>query len=110
MAQAGQDGTMAEHNAYSEDEADPDQWSLSSNEELDPTHSAARQPDFYDPLLDDKDERWVDKHRQGRQSDAILSCPGCLTTVCLECQAHTQYEHQFRAVDLVNCRSAPVPV
>lgn len=66
--------------------------------------SAAQQPDFYDPELDEVDERWVDSRRQGRQSDAVLSCPGCLSTVCLECQAHVQYEHQFRAVDVINCR------
>lgn len=67
--------------------------------------TAAQQPDFYDPELDEADERWVDSRRQGRQSDAVLSCPGCLSTVCLECQAHVQYEHQFRAVDVINCRS-----
>ena len=65
----------------------------------------AERPEFYDPELDEEDERWVDKRRQGRQSDAILSCPGCLSTVCLDCQAHAQYEHQYRAVEVINCRS-----
>ena len=63
-----------------------------------------KHPDFYDPQLDDEDERWVDTHRQGRQSDAVLSCPGCLSTICLECQAHAQYEHQFRALDVITSR------
>ncbi len=30
----------------------------------------------YDPSLDEEDQEWVDRKRQGRRSDAILSCPG----------------------------------
>ncbi|KAK9843180.1 hypothetical protein WJX74_008178 [Apatococcus lobatus] len=77
------------------------------------TESAAQGPEFYDPELDEEDERWVDQCRQGRQSDAILSCPGCLATICLECQAHAQYEHQYRAIEVISCRVArdkPVPL
>ena len=42
--------------------------------------------------------------RQGRKSDAILSCPGCLTTVCIDCQQHAVFENQFRAMFTMNCR------
>ena len=76
-----------------------------SSEGLAAEESTAKRPEFYDPELDEEDERWVGKRRQGRQSDAILSCPGCLSTVCLDCQAHAQYEHQYRAVEVINCRS-----
>ncbi|KAA6427232.1 MAG: hypothetical protein FRX49_02989 [Trebouxia sp. A1-2] len=30
----------------------------------------------YDSEADDKDQAWAEKQRQGRHSDAILSCPG----------------------------------
>lgn len=64
-------------------------------------------PDFYDPTSDDADQSWVDRHRQGsRQSDAQLSCPGCFTTLCTDCQQHTQAQHRFRAIFVMNCRWA----
>lgn len=61
-------------------------------------------PDFYDPDIDDQDAEWVAKQRQGRKSDAILSCPACLTTLCIDCQQHTELECQFRAMFVMNCR------
>ncbi|KAL5993413.1 hypothetical protein ACLOJK_014338 [Asimina triloba] len=60
-------------------------------------------PEFYDPDLDDKDELWVHKKRKGCISDAILSCPACFTTLCLDCQRHEKYVTQFRAMFVVNC-------
>lgn len=51
-------------------------------------------PEFHDPDLDDKDELWIQKKRKGFSSDAVLSCPACFTTVCLECQ---RYVHLFVA-------------
>ncbi len=70
---------------------------------------------LYDPNMDDEDQKWVDSQRrqyqprgrgvrggagrgqvgQGRDkpaaqklpnSDAILNCPACMTTLCLDCQ------------------------
>ncbi|KAG7549965.1 E2F-associated phosphoprotein [Arabidopsis thaliana x Arabidopsis arenosa] len=61
-------------------------------------------PEFYDSDLDDKDELWMVKKRDGRTSDAVLSCPACFTTVCLECQRHEKYVTQYRAVFVVNCK------
>lgn len=61
-------------------------------------------PEFYDPEADDKDEKWVTKLRKGRNSDAILSCPLCFTTVCVDCQQHIENENQFRAMFVINCR------
>lgn len=47
------------------------------------------EPDaLYDDKLDDKDLEWVNKQRSGRKTDAILACPGCFTTVCIDCQQH----------------------
>lgn len=60
--------------------------------------------ELYDSEADDKDEQWMQQQRQGRQSDAILSCPGCLTTVCIDCQRHEFYTTQYRAMFVMNCR------
>ncbi|KAJ0462284.1 putative E2F-associated phosphoprotein [Helianthus annuus] len=61
-------------------------------------------PEFYDPKLDDKDQLWVQKKKKGQYSDAVLSCPACFTTLCLECQRHEKYVTQYRAVFVVNCK------
>lgn len=37
-----------------------------------------------------------------RTSDAILSCPRCFTTVCMDCQQHDRYANQFRAMFVMN--------
>ena len=37
-----------------------------------------------------------------RTSDAILSCPRCFTTVCMDCQQHETYANQFRAMFVMN--------
>lgn len=37
------------------------------------------------------------------RTDALLSCPGCFTTVCgVSAQQHTTYRHQFRALAAQN--------
>lgn len=68
--------------------------------------SLAKQPpdELYDDAADDKDEAWATKQRQGRQSAAILSCPCCLDTVCMDCQQHEVYHNQFRAMFVRNCK------
>ena len=37
-----------------------------------------------------------------RTSDAILSCPRCFNTVCMDCQQHERYANQFRAMFVMN--------
>jgi hypothetical protein len=37
-----------------------------------------------------------------RSSDAILSCPRCFTTVCMDCQEHERYAGQYRAMFVMN--------
>lgn len=59
-------------------------------------------PELYDPTADDADDRWAARQRRGRGSDAVLSCPACFTTICLDCQQHEAYPHQFRAVFAMN--------
>lgn len=60
--------------------------------------------DNYDPKADDADQAFIDKARGNRRSDALLSCPGCLTTVCVDCQAHAYKDGQFRAMFSINTR------
>ena len=57
-------------------------FAVSSDDEID----YSVEPEFYDPDLDDVDERWINRQRKGRTSDAVLSCPACFTTLCLDCQ------------------------
>ncbi|XP_026194805.1 E2F-associated phosphoprotein isoform X2 [Anabas testudineus] len=79
---------------------------------------------LYDPDEDDRDQAWVDAKRreynsrkrpaaalrsqrhqpQGLpSSDAILNCPACMTTLCLDCQRHEKYRTQYRAMFVMNC-------
>ncbi|EFJ44907.1 hypothetical protein VOLCADRAFT_64139 [Volvox carteri f. nagariensis] len=52
---------------------------------------------------DEEDAVWADQQREGRVSDAVLSCPGCFTTLCIDCQRHEKYHHQYRAMFVMNC-------
>ncbi|XP_067938825.1 E2F-associated phosphoprotein-like [Watersipora subatra] len=88
-------------------------------------HTKATENDelFYDSKMDDDDERWVKKQREvckgisagstddssisGKKSneaktDAVLNCPACMCTVCLDCQKHAVYDHQYRAMFTMN--------
>ncbi|XP_038162925.1 E2F-associated phosphoprotein isoform X1 [Cyprinodon tularosa] len=77
---------------------------------------------LYDPDADDRDQAWVDSRRyksrkqqdsasrsRPRQSkplpssDAVLNCPACMTTLCLDCQRHEKYRTQYRAMFVMNC-------
>eukprot|EP00457_Paulinella_chromatophora_P009624 gb/GEZN01009695.1/.p1 GENE.gb/GEZN01009695.1/~~gb/GEZN01009695.1/.p1 ORF type:complete len:177 (+),score=25.65 gb/GEZN01009695.1/:136-666(+) len=61
---------------------------------------------LYDPDQDEKDETWVATRRHGRNTDAVLTCPACFAIVCSECQRHSSYLTQFRAVFVENCSVA----
>ncbi|KAG5265587.1 hypothetical protein AALO_G00244130 [Alosa alosa] len=76
---------------------------------------------LYDPDEDDRDQAWADAKRRrysrcqatvGRNrmrsqalpsSDAVLNCPSCMTTLCLDCQRHEKYRTQYRAMFVMNC-------
>lgn len=77
---------------------------------------------FYDPEMDDEDEKWVNEQRrscifpnESKQekdggkvkplplSDAVLNCPACMTLLCLDCQRHEIYNTQYRAMFVKNC-------
>lgn len=75
-------------------------FALSDDDEID----YSVKPEFYDVEMDDKDETWVLCKRQGRKSDALLSCPVCFTTLCIDCQRHEIYVTQYRAMFVMNCK------
>ncbi|XP_070578229.1 E2F-associated phosphoprotein-like [Ptychodera flava] len=86
---------------------------------------------FYDPNIDEQNELWMNRQRdmyrsvsakggsavnstslQGNSgteqkaaanTDAVLNCPACMTLLCLDCQRHEVYVHQYRAMFVVNC-------
>ena len=73
----------------------------SESEEFDVPSDAAL---LYDPLSDDRDAQWVGKMRKGRSSDAILSCPCCFVTLCVDCQHHDSQQNRYRAMFVMNCK------
>ena len=40
---------------------------------------------------------------KGPETDAVLNCPCCFTTLCMDCQRHERYKNQYRAMFVVNC-------
>ncbi|NWR73197.1 EAPP protein, partial [Centropus unirufus] len=74
---------------------------------------------LYDPEEDNRDQEWVDSQRRRYRnqrrvlqqqkpsavpnSDAVLNCPACMTTLCLDCQRHESYKTQYRAMFVMNC-------
>lgn len=82
---------------------------------------------LYDPDMDDRDQEWTDRlrkkylHAKAKKgaakgstvpgsrsralpnSDAVLNCPACFVTLCLDCQKHETYRNQFRAMFVTNC-------
>jgi len=99
-----------------------DYFDTDSEEEVEDNDPAAKAQanldSFYDPRMDSKDEEWVEKQRKKYQpaqrksakpkplpnSDAVLSCPACFTTLCHDCQRHSTYKTQYRAMFTVNCK------
>ncbi|KAH3848180.1 hypothetical protein DPMN_090539 [Dreissena polymorpha] len=75
---------------------------------------------LYNPEEDDDNEKWMETQRRsylphpqpGRSrkqkplpnSDAILDCPACMTTLCLDCQRHDVYNNQYRAMFVSHCK------
>ncbi|XP_070043952.1 uncharacterized protein [Nicotiana tomentosiformis] len=89
-----------QHREEREESPSHSQQTVSDDDEID----YSVKPEFYDSELDDKDELWVQKKRGGRTSDAILNCPACFTTLCLDCQRHEKNVTQYRAMFVVNCK------
>ncbi|VDK83161.1 unnamed protein product [Litomosoides sigmodontis] len=83
--------------------------------------------EFYDSDEDDDNECWVRRHReqlkigrclsssseqdekakqkkdQDHETDAVLSCPACMSLLTRDCQRHEIYLNQYRAIFVENC-------
>jgi len=87
-----------------------------SEEKRNTSHPVLSNDDLlYDPDADTNDQKWVDMQRQRYQpntnkkqklpnSDAILDCPACMVTLCLDCQRHDTYKNQYRAMFVQHCK------
>ncbi|KAL8534896.1 hypothetical protein ACS0TY_010798 [Phlomoides rotata] len=73
---------MKENSGVEDSPSHNSQQTVSDDDEIDYTSK----PEFYDPKRDENDELWAQKQRRGLTSDAVLSCPACFTTLCLDCQ------------------------
>ncbi|KAN0055633.1 hypothetical protein ACTA71_011513 [Dictyostelium dimigraforme] len=61
---------------------------------------------YFDENEDDENEKWMkDNYKlSGKfKSDGRLSCPCCFTLLCIECQQHSTYSNQYRAIQVKNC-------
>jgi len=45
----------------------------------------------------------ADQPEPASTSDAVLNCPACFAVLCLDCQRHEVYRHQYRAMFVMNC-------
>ncbi|KAK9051142.1 hypothetical protein SSX86_027768 [Deinandra increscens subsp. villosa] len=104
MSKQKEDALVNESTGGEENENNQDQNAEEAVVSDDDVIDYSVKPEFYDPNLDDKDQLWVQKKKKGQYSDAVLSCPACFTTLCLECQRHEKYVTQYRAVFVVNCK------
>ncbi|NXU64934.1 EAPP protein, partial [Horornis vulcanius] len=105
----------------SEDEDKKDTQDVRKNRKHQQRRILSNDELLYDPEEDSRDQEWVDSQRRGyrnqrrapqqRQakpaavpnSDAVLNCPACMTTLCLDCQRHESYKTQYRAMFVMNC-------
>ncbi|ELK35051.1 E2F-associated phosphoprotein [Myotis davidii] len=102
-----------------ESESSEDEFEKEMEAELNSTIKTMEVKLLYDPEKDNRDQAWVDARRRGyhgfgiqrpRQqqqpvpnSDAVLNCPACMTTLCLDCQRHESYKTRYRAMFVMNC-------
>ncbi|KAL8619679.1 hypothetical protein ACOMHN_019734 [Nucella lapillus] len=110
------------------DSDDEDNFEGEGDKRIKKHHSKPSNDDLlYDPDMDEEDQRWIDQKRlrqhggskevpdprrkDGKRraapkpkSDAVLDCPACMTTLCLDCQRHDVYPNQFRAMFVMNCK------
>uniref|UniRef100_A0A8D0C3I5 E2F associated phosphoprotein n=1 Tax=Salvator merianae TaxID=96440 RepID=A0A8D0C3I5_SALMN len=126
----GQSGTHSTSNYYDDvyfdSDSDDEDKVVTPEARRKKKHQQRRIPTndelFYDPEKDKRDQEWVDKRRRGYHSarsaqpqaqqgqlpaipnsDAVLNCPACMTTLCLDCQRHESYKTQYRAMFVMNC-------
>lgn len=79
----------------------------STSKGLDPAAAADASDDHGGVRDNNSPSSSPDTHRRTRRqvqmykprtSDAVLSCPCCFNTVCMDCQKHNRYSNQYRAM------------
>jgi hypothetical protein len=93
-----------------------DEWDKDLKNDKDTKKKEVNDDLFYDPNMDDEDQKWVEDGRKddnrGRfkqkekplpNSDAVLNCPACFIVLCLDCQRHETFDTQYRAMFVRNC-------
>ena len=97
---ASSSSSSSSGDASSEDDSDDKERFASSSSDDDDderANTAEKEKElFYDSNLDDKDEKFI---RKRNNTDAILSCPACFSTVCTQCQQHLTFDLQYRAIE-----------
>ncbi|GJD06253.1 E2F-associated phosphoprotein [Galdieria sulphuraria] len=108
---------------------DEDSLTDTSDEDIESRFMSQHGDPLYDEHADSEDERWVkenlfhgglfrrqrggitdkrnlrDEEWKDLDDDEFqLSCPCCFTLLCVQCQQHEEYENQFRAIFVRNCR------
>ncbi|XP_053700386.1 E2F-associated phosphoprotein [Synchiropus splendidus] len=110
---------------YFDSDSDEEEAAASSSQQTGRRRIPTNDELLYDPDQDDRDQAWVDARRNryanrkrpstssscsrkrqtagSSSSDAVLNCPACMTTLCLDCQRHEKYRTQYRAMFVMNC-------
>ncbi|KAL2303732.1 hypothetical protein Nmel_009010 [Mimus melanotis] len=112
----------------SEDEDKIDRQDVRKNRKHQQRRILSNDELLYDPEEDSRDQEWVDSQRRGyrnqrrapqqRQakpaavpnSDAVLNCPACMTTLCLDCQSDgNRFLGNKSCMNGVTCIFSPSP-
>lgn len=89
------DRSSSSHSSRSREEGEKAEKEGNSEQAPAPVGEPSNDDLFYDPNIDDDNERWVQSHRASYQqgeggplpkSDAVLNCPACMGLLCLDCQ------------------------
>lgn len=117
-ARAGQPDTGTSRGRESPSKSGDDDGSCPAEESKRTAAEEANDDAFYDPDEDEDNERWAQRQRQKHfhpdpsqrtpplpNSDAVLNCPGCMTVLCRDCQAHETNAGQYRAMFVSDCNA-----
>ncbi|KAJ2709396.1 hypothetical protein H4R19_004275 [Coemansia spiralis] len=79
-------------------------WSTTSSGTDGAPSQSGSEAELHDEQADERDAAWVAEQFPGA-TDAVLSCPMCFTQICFVCQHHVRFPGQYRAREVVHCRT-----
>ncbi|PRP75886.1 E2F-associated phosphoprotein [Planoprotostelium fungivorum] len=94
------------HSSSEEDDSSDEEDGQFTTAKKEKKEKATDEDPLYNDKADDKDSKWMNKwtsHMGGRRSDAVLNCACCFMLLCVDCQQHSIYLNQFRAMFVRNC-------